>query len=372
MSKLSKFFLSPRMFWLDFFQNRHLPPPPQNKTIFAFHINDWKRSFIESLFPEYNFVYIPFKATDEWFTKHLIPKLIDPTYNHQYVFLIWGMWLPKILQQHHFINQNIKKIWVEDGFIRSIALGSNRVLPASLNFDNKTCYFNAKQESDLEHLLSNYDFDSDTVLMERAQRLKERLLKNNISKYNHAETVNIESIYGEKTKKRVLVIGQVEDDASIIYGCSAPYNNNDLVRIAAYENPNAQIIYKPHPDVLHKKRQELSNPEEVADICQILRVDVPLAQSFATIDHVYTISSQSGFEALLRDIKVTTLGCPFYANWGCTDNRQENHRRTRKLTVNQILAAAYILYPRYYHPLYKRETTIEDILDYFETVLARK
>ena len=113
----------------------------------------------------------------------------------------------------------------------------------------------------------------------------------------------------------------------------------------------------------------LSDPKEVADICEVLVDDIPLAQSLETIDHVYTITSQAGFEALLRNISVTTFGCPFYSGWGVTDDRQPNLRRKVKRTVEEILAAAYILYPKYFD-FHKNETVeVEDVI---KKLLAEK
>lgn len=56
----------------------------------------------------------------------------------------------------------------------------------------------------------------------------------------------------------------------------------------------------------------------------------------------------AGFEALLRGKKVTTVGAPFYSGWGLTDDRQQIARRDRKLSIEEIFAGAYILYPFYY------------------------
>ena len=39
-------------------------------------------------------------------------------------------------------------------------------------------------------------------------------------------------------------------------------------------------------------------------------------------DEVHTITSLSGFEALLRDKKVTCYGAPFYSGWGLTEDKQ--------------------------------------------------
>ena len=45
-------------------------------------------------------------------------------------------------------------------------------------------------------------------------------------------------------------------------------------------------------------------------------------------------------------MKVTTLGTPFYAGWGATDDRAAASKG-RTLTPTEIFAAVYLLYPRY-------------------------
>ena len=343
-----------KLFKINRYINFSNKPP-----IFAWHINNWKHNYMDSLLEKNIIYYLPFKLTKIKFEKEWKNKILS---NSKSEILIWGMEYPTYLKE--FIQEyNIKVTFVEDGFIRSIGLGSNYELPISLNFDSKTLYFNAEKESDLESILNTYDFKNDQVLMKRALSMKNKLLKNGISKYNHADNVNLDSIYGEKTKKRILVIGQVEDDASIKYGCNKKINNNDLVRIAYEENPDAQIIYKPHPDVLFKRREALSDPNDVKDIALVVKESIPISQALDTIDHLYTITSQVGFEALLRNIKVTTIGLPFYAGWGLTDERQSCSRRTRVLTVDELFAGAYILYPKYYDYSLKKTLTPEESLD---------
>ncbi|HBI7642945.1 TPA: beta-3-deoxy-D-manno-oct-2-ulosonic acid transferase, partial [Escherichia coli] len=187
--------------------------------------------------------------------------------------------------------------------------------------------------------------EKDPSLIPRASSIISKIIENNISKYNSAPIKDVSKIYGKKDRYRVLVIGQVEDDASIKYGYKGHITNNDLVKLAAAENPTAQIIYKPHPDVLNGYRKYYSDPRDIANICLVLKENISLASAFQTIDHVYTITSLSGFEAILRGIKVTTLGDAFYSNWGLTDDRQNNIRKKRKLTKEQLFALAYIVYP---------------------------
>jgi capsule polysaccharide export protein KpsC/LpsZ len=148
--------------------------------------------------------------------------------------------------------------------------------------------------------------------------------------------------------------------------------NNELVMIAAQENPEAEILYKPHPDVLNNLRRRLSDPADVRHVCQVIEQDVTLPQALDTVDHVYSITSLGGFEALLRGIPVTTMGCPFYAGWGVTDDRQPNPRRTRRLTVEQIFAGAYILYPRYFDPLRRTPLRIEDALELLDRMRQQR
>lgn len=375
MSKLSKFIRTPRLFILDAIEKRtaaergasaesldetHSPSPPGDGLThtYVFGFSPWK-TYMKSWFPERKLSFLPKSIKEEEFSrvwKKRILRSVNPE------IFIWGFKVDFFVLK--FARENgIKTYFVEDGFIRSIGLGATRTPPFSLTLDSQTPYFDARGPSDLEDILSTYDFESDQGLMDRAESLMQRLISTGLSKYNHAKQADVNEIYGPKTKRRILVVGQVEGDASIQYGCAHGYTNNDLVYIAAIENPDAQIIYKPHPDVLNGHREAVTNPAHVRHICKVVDVDLPLAQAFETIDRVYTITSQAGFEARMRGIPVTTLGCPFYSGWGLTDDRQANPRRSRKLSVVQVFAAAYILYPKYFDPIYKKPLTAEQAVD---------
>ena len=124
-----------------------------------------------------------------------------------------------------------------------------------------------------------------------------------------------------------------------------------------------QIIYKPHPDILNRVRLAQSNPRDVQHLCQIIAQPLSMGQAFETIDHVYTITSLAGFEALLRGLTVTVYGCPFYAGWGLTDDRQPNERRDRNLSIEALFAGAYLLYPRYFDPMSGKSVSFEETVD---------
>ena len=51
-----------------------------------------------------------------------------------------------------------------------------------------------------------------------------------------------------------------------------------------------------------------------------LSTDDNLVDLLNQVDNVHTMSSLSGFEALLKGKKVFCYGAPFYAGWGLTED----------------------------------------------------
>jgi capsule polysaccharide export protein KpsC/LpsZ len=249
---------------------------------------------------------------------------------------------------------------MEDGFVRSVGLGAAHTLPRSLVLDRSgRLYFDATGPTDLERICAEYDFESDPVLLEEARHCLNLLMQEKISKYNHVpNNIAPEQAFERLAprangRKRILVIGQVEADASLRQGRAAHLSNLLAVRAALLDHPDADVIFKPHPDDLGgftKHRPKKSTLEEIAQVAKILTTPMTVPDTFACVDHVYTITSLAGFEALLRNKPVTVLGYPFYAGWGLTIDRQTDPRRTRKLTLLQLFAAAYLLYPQYFDP----------------------
>ena len=77
-----------------------------------------------------------------------------------------------------------------------------------------------------------------------------------------------------------------------------------------------------------------------------------------------------GFEALIRGLKVVTYGVPFYAGWGLTEDKLKNHywfkRRTRTLSLQELVYIALINYPSYFSLKYNCHTEIENIIEELE------
>ncbi|MDX0790938.1 capsular polysaccharide biosynthesis protein [Sinorhizobium medicae] len=330
--------------------------PQGRRTTFAIQITEWKREPFERYFPDRHFHFLPMNLGEYEFERVWKPRILAESSAE---ILAWGPELPSPLDALAKAR-NIPVTFIEDGFLRSARPSASRTPPLSLALDSKAIYFDCRHPSQLEELLGTYDFEADAELMTRARAGITLLTESGISKYNGGRQRTAEEVYGEKTRKRVLVVGQVEDDASVRYGCLSHMTNNDLVLLAASEQPDAQILYKPHPDVLSRVRPSRSDPAEVAHLCTLVKESLPLAEALRTVDHVYTITSLAGFEAIIRGIDVTTAGCPFYSGWGLTDDRQPNARRGRRLSIEALFAGAYLLYPCYFDPETGERSSFEE------------
>lgn len=251
-----------------------------------------------------------------------------------------------------------KVVRLEDGFLRSVGLGAELVRPLSWVTDVSGMYYDSNGPSDLEQLLQTASFDK--ILLERARRLREKICRQGISKYN---------LEGKKWrrpagyKQVILVPGQVEADESIRFGAAGISHNIDLLRAVRQSYPDAYVLYKPHPDVYSGLRRKGEGEDAVECWCDEVIVDVAIHELLEEVDEVHTITSLTGFEALMRSRRVVTYGCPFYAGWGLTEDLVQQGRRTRGLSLDELIAGTLILYPVYVSRVTGRFTTPERALD---------
>lgn len=247
---------------------------------------------------------------------------------------------------------------VEDGFLRSRGLGAALVPPMSLVLDDLGIYYDPTRESRLERLIAKRaDLRPDQAL--RARRVIERLISGGLSKYNlGGDAPDLPKGH------RILVPGQVEDDASIRTGAGAISTNLGLLQAARAANPDAIIAYKPHPDVEAGLRAGAVDPAMLDGLADAVLSQADTAALLATVDEVWTMTSLIGFEALLRGRKVTVTGAPFYAGWGLTrDTGETPSRRRLRPTLEGLVHATLIDYPRYRDPVSGRPCPVELILD---------
>jgi capsular polysaccharide export protein len=233
---------------------------------------------------------------------------------------------------------------VEDGFLRSVGLGLRHAPPVSLILRPGRLHFDATGPNGFEALVAAAAFPP--ALLARAARLRARVLALRLTKYNAGAAAPLPT--PPPGRERVLVPGQVESDASIRLGATTVRDNESLLRAARARFPNAFILYKHHPDVLTGWRPGEAGREALAWADAVVEGgDAAACLDWA--DRVATITSLMGFEALLRGRAVTTFGRPFYAGWGLTDDA-DPPPRPRALDLDQLTAAALILYPDYVDP----------------------
>ena len=252
-------------------------------------------------------------------------------------------------------------IRVEDGFIRSVGLGADLVQPQSWVMDDVGMYYDATRPSRLEQLLENTEFEPG--LLKRAVGLIESLKASGTTKYN----TGARDWQRPRRNERVLLVpGQVESDASIKFGSPVVKTNLELLQAVREQNPGAWVVYKPHPDVVAGLRMPGGAEEQGERWCDQLILDQDMAHMLSQVDEVHTITSLTGFEALVRGLKVTCYGQPFYSGWGLTTDIHPCQRRTRKRTLEELVAAALILYPSYISQVTGKFSTVETILHEIE------
>ncbi len=118
--------------------------------------------------------------------------------------------------------------------------------------------------------------------------------------------------------------GQVESDLSIVYGAQSIRTNSGLLSAVRAENPEAYVVFKPHPDVLAGLRKGDAASLGDAACDEIVGSEVGMGGILGEVDEVHTMTSLAGFEALLRNKRVVAYGIPFYSGWGLTDDKSDN------------------------------------------------
>lgn len=235
---------------------------------------------------------------------------------------------------------------VEDGFLRSTGLGADCIPPLSITVDRLGPYFDPAQPSELENLLEHGSFD--TALLDRARAIRDTIVAAGLGKYGHGVETTARFDPG---RRHILVAGQVEDDRSVMTGgCGLATNQALLERVRASER-EAYLIYKPHPDVVAGHRKGIIPDQICRQLADKVVTDRPISSLIDMVDDVHVNTSLAGFEALMQHKNVITHGVPFYAGWGLTrDLGPVPARRTRRRSLDELVAATLLLYPRYLDP----------------------
>jgi capsular polysaccharide export protein len=236
-------------------------------------------------------------------------------------------------------------LWrMEDGFLRSRGLGSDFRAALSAVLDPTGIHFDGARASALEDALEAGETPASDRA--RAQALRQVLIERGLSKYNLGGGPPPD---WSTDRPRVLIVGQVENDRSILLGCEDIRTNAGLVRAVRERLPDAFLIYRDHPDTVAGNRPGRLDAE-TARLVDARADGLDITACLEACDTLATLTSLTGFEALLRDKRVMTWGRPFYAGWGLTDDALAFPRRTRRVDLDTLIAEALIRYPLYVTP----------------------
>jgi capsule polysaccharide export protein KpsC/LpsZ len=294
-----------------------------------------------------------------------VGEAIDAARRHRGRVVAWAARLePR--HEAECADHDIDLVRIEDGFIRSIGLGAGFSSAASLAVDRRGIYYDPGRPSDLEDLLQTAELtDADRAA---GARIRQRIVELRLSKYNlhRGGTASIDT----GGRKVILVPGQVADDASVLNSMSPSIDlrsgesiNLQLLRYARARNPDAYLIFKPHPDVRSGLRKGHIAPGDARSFADLVIDDADIVDLITMCDGIETISSLAGFEALLRGKDVTVHGLPFYAGWGLTNDLAHSPRRTACRTIDEICFVAFVQYTRHVDPVSHRACTIHDLLN---------
>lgn len=309
-------------------------------SVLFFGFSRWKELYLKK--------HMKFPFSDIYFS-HGKKKKVDHV-------VYWGA-----LNKNTYKSKTLSKnVWVmEDGFIRSIGLGAKLIRPLSLVVDSIGIYYDSTQPSGLEQWYNTAQI-SDTQ-RQRAQGVRERLVSEGLSKYNVGEQEDWPDV--PQHRRCILIPGQVEDDASVLLGGVDIRTNLQLIQAVRQRYPDAFVVYKPHPDVTAGLRVGAVDPVQLSQYVDAVVQRLGMPACLSRVDEVHTITSLTGFEALLRGVPVYCYGLPFYAGWGLTTDRHICSRRQNRLSLDELVYGALIAYPLYLLPNGEGFVQVEQAID---------
>jgi len=288
------------------------------------------------------------------------PRRCAHSARHADRIVIWGSDRPDWADSHAVTR-------VEDGFIRSVGLGAALVPPASLCFDHTGLHYDAGMPSDLERILNTTTFSA--ALLARAAKLRRMIVSGAITKYNLPK--NEPPPYRMRAGRRPIVVvgAQVPDDMSLRRGLPLHASNLELLAAVRRRRPDAFIVYKDHPDLVFGHRPGRAADKDVLAHADLAVGHADLDDLLDAAQEIHVATSQLGFDALLRGRPVFCHGVPFYGGWGLTTDFVRPLRSRRKLSIEELVAGALIVYPRYVSPATSLPCEVEDLID--ELMAAR-
>lgn len=210
-------------------------------------------------------------------------------------------------------THNLALTTVEDGFLRSLGSGIHSV-GASFIKDDLGVYFDLTTPNRLQALIADCMAQWSDDKERHAQRLINKIITHQLSKYNQTTTAPDLSALANNDKPHIIIIDQVANDASITGAGASADSFFAMLAHAKERYSNANIWIKAHP-----AGKGYFTPTDIAPPFYLDTPCNPIAlirQACA----VYTVSSHMGFEALMLGKTVHNFGVNWYAGFGLTDD----------------------------------------------------
>ena len=335
---------------------------------YAFSFSFWKRAFIKQFVGRMAKKVVFINKQDK------LKKVISSTPNAS--VLLWGandsQWVKEL-------KKSCPVWFIEDGFIRSIGLGADLRRPSSLVIDKQSMYYVPDRPSDIVDILNTIELTKEQSL--RAHLLAQSVVERSVSKYNVGEKhlsevalTTMQTLHHLTASQQeiILVPGQFEQDQSIANSRGKIKTNLALLKQVRQDYPDSFVIYKEHPDLYSGVRPGALGEELALKFADLYLADIDITSVLELCDRVCTLTSLTGFEALLRGKKVNTYGSPFYAGWGLTTDQLDFVERHHKLTLNQLIFATLIIYPKYVDWTTGLLTSPERVIDLLTAMRSNK
>lgn len=183
----------------------------------------------------------------------------------------------------------------------------------------------------LEEILASADFSPE--LLERARRLRRMILERGLTSRPDGPG------WFARPPGAAEVILAVGDGQT-------PDADSGLLERARAKHSDAFIIYKPRSSILQKKSFRIRS-DQGSPLFDGIAPPAPMHLLLSQVDAVHVLTSLTGFDALLREKEVYCHGFPFYAGWGLTHDATTGTGRPRSLSLDELVAGVFFLYPVY-------------------------
>jgi len=246
---------------------------------------------------------------------------------------------------------------------------SSEQLPYSLYYAFESdVYYNFKKESNIESLLRSNWIASEEE-WNTAHLAIQMINKYGITKYSEHPPVS-ENIMRGTGYQNILLVDQPVDDESVLLGNATEETFNDMLLYAFDNYQYANIYVKLHPETINGKKegylQKLLVKHGLNDHPSIKLIDTNcnITSVFHFVQEVFVVTSQVGFEALLRNKNVRCFGLPFYSGWGLTNDMQTLNIPKPSRSLMDLFIALILKHTLYINPFTGKKGTILDLLDY--------